>query len=322
MKKLATVLIAIMLIFGALVVFEPKEEFRTDIAFDETLLTDGVETYLAGTESRFSDITPGVEKRVIWAAEPEARTELSLVYVHGFSATLEETRPLADLVAEELGANLYYTRLTGHGRGSAAMIEATAEKWMSDIAEALAIGSRIGERVIMIGTSTGGTLATLAVHEEMGRNLAGVVLVSPNFQVKNPAVALFNWPYAKWWLPLFAGQERSFVPFNEAHELYWTTSYPTMAVFPMTASVKAALAAPHAAAETPALFVFDAEDQVVDHEVTRAIAAAWGGPATIHEVRASPDSDPVSHVIAGDILSPAMTRPMADFVSDWIRELP
>ncbi|MDD4273595.1 MAG: hypothetical protein PHG14_07705 [Desulfobacter postgatei] len=38
------------------------------------------------------------------------------VYIHGFSATRKETAPLSDLVAKTLNANLFYTRLSGHGR--------------------------------------------------------------------------------------------------------------------------------------------------------------------------------------------------------------
>ena len=72
--------------------------------------------HLAQTEGRFDDITPGAEKTVVWA-NPERReqTPLALVYLHGYSATRQETAPLCDEVAKRLGANLYYTRLTGHG---------------------------------------------------------------------------------------------------------------------------------------------------------------------------------------------------------------
>ena len=66
-----------------------------------------------------------------------------------------------DIVAGAVDANLFYTRLQGHGRSGKAMGEATVEGWINDLAEAEAIGRRIGERMVLVGTSTGGTLTDL-----------------------------------------------------------------------------------------------------------------------------------------------------------------
>ena len=64
-----------------------------------------------------------------------------------------------------------------------------------DTAEALAIGRRIGDRVLVIATSTGGTLAALAATDpELSERLAGVVLISPNFGVQNPKAGLLTLP--------------------------------------------------------------------------------------------------------------------------------
>jgi pimeloyl-ACP methyl ester carboxylesterase len=123
-------------------------------------LPNDVEGYLARTEGQFDDIAPGAEKSIVWAGAKRAKTPFAIVYLHGFSATRQETFPLCDLVAARLGANLHYTRLTGHGRGGRALAEATVSDWLNDAAEAFAIGERLGDKVIVIGTSTGGTLAT------------------------------------------------------------------------------------------------------------------------------------------------------------------
>ena len=58
-----------------------------------------------------------------------------------------------------LGANLFYTRLTGHGQDGAAMAEGSVNAWINDYAEAMAIGRAIGDKVVVIGTSTGASLA-------------------------------------------------------------------------------------------------------------------------------------------------------------------
>nr|WP_245497472.1 MULTISPECIES: hypothetical protein [unclassified Mesorhizobium] len=97
------------------------------------------------------DIRDGLEKEIIWANPMiHARTPLSIVYVHGFSASKGEVRPLPDEVADQLDTNLFYTRLTGHGQGGAAMADGSVNAWINDYAEALAIGRAIGDKVIVI----------------------------------------------------------------------------------------------------------------------------------------------------------------------------
>ena len=92
---------------------------------------------------------------MVWHDTVGAKTKTSIVVMHGFSATSEEIRPLPDLVAKELGANIYFMRFKGHGRDGNALASATAGDWLEDTAEAMEIGRRIGEKVIIIGTSMG-----------------------------------------------------------------------------------------------------------------------------------------------------------------------
>lgn len=299
-----------------------REPAVTDVSFDDSRLEGGVDAWLLATESRVPNLRPGAAKRVHWAAAPETRTGWVVVYVHGFSAALHEIRPVPDLVAEGLGANLVFTRLKGHGQDGPAMAEATVEGWMMDVAEALAIARRVGDRVLLMGTSTGATLATLALHEAMSDQVAGVVLVSPNFRVADPKSALITWPGARWWLPWLAGREIGFAPRNAEHARLWTTRYPSRAVLPMGAAVKAVHRRRHEALRAPALFVFDPGDQIVDHRVTRKVAARWGAPATLHEVTLGPEDDPSRHLIAGDVLSPRLSAPVAARILDWARGLP
>ncbi|MGH1414237.1 MAG: alpha/beta hydrolase [Pelagimonas sp.] len=305
---------------GGLWMFGPREPVVTDVQFDASNLNNGIDPWLSAQEARFDDITDGVAKQVIWAAEPETKTDWAVVYIHGFSATSQEVRPLPDLVAQGLGANLVFTRLQGHGRTGDAMAEASVEGWMHDVAEALAIADRIGKKVLVIGTSTGATLAALALHQDFGKPVSAVVMISPNFRVKAPASQLLTWPAARWWLPLVAGADRNFTPTNDDHARFWTTQYPTSALLPMAASVQAARALAHNQATQPALFIFDDLDQVIDHSVTREIASNWGGPVTLHSVDTGPDGDPGRHVIAGRIMSPTQTQPQAEIIITWAQE--
>ncbi|ETX16138.1 lysophospholipase [Roseivivax halodurans JCM 10272] len=323
MRWLARIFLVALLAVAATWAFGPRESRELGAGFDTAALGEDLDEWLAGQEARFDDIVPGTEKRIVWAGAPGQATDWALIYVHGFSASSEEVRPLPDNVAEALGANLYYTRLAGHGRDGAAMAEPELADWMADMGEAMAIGRRIGNRVLVISTSTGGTLSTLmAADPEMSDGLAGLALISPNYLVANSAARMLTWPGAEWWVPLVVGRERGFTPVNAAHARYWTERYPTVAVLPMAASVAEVRDIDYASLETPALFIFSPDDRVVDAGAIRHVADAWGGPAETEIVRPGPGTDPSSHVLAGEILSPALTEPITERIVHWVGTLP
>ncbi|MFZ5962898.1 alpha/beta hydrolase [Thalassococcus sp. BH17M4-6] len=323
MKVVLWALVLLAVAFGALWAFGPREPVMVDVTFDERLLEGGVDAYLAAQEAQVPGIIPGTEKRVIWSGAAGARTDWAVVYLHGFSATSEEIRPLPDDVARALGANLMFTRMAGHGRDGAAMAEPQVADWMADVAEALAVGRAIGNKVLVIATSTGATFATIAAQDpDMARGVSGMVFFSPNYRIQNPAAAILTWPAVEWWGPLVAGATRSFEPENAQHARYWTTRYPTRALFPMGAAVAHARGLDHTAHTIPALFLFSPEDTVVDPGTTREVAALWRAEATQHIVTVGPGNDPAHHVIAGDILSPGLTAPLTARVLDWVGTLP
>ena len=101
--------------------FLPREKIDTTPRFDVEAIGTDPEAYLAMREGIFDDITPGVEKSIRWAGEAGAVTDIVLVYLHGFSATAQEIRPVPERLADEIGANLIFTRLAGHGRSGEAM---------------------------------------------------------------------------------------------------------------------------------------------------------------------------------------------------------
>ena len=169
-----------VLVLGGLL--GPRERFEE--RWIEPDLRGDLDEYLAAAEAPILNLRPGEERGIVWI-DPDirSRTPLSLVYLHGFSADRHEVEPLVSELAAELGANAYFARLRGHGRDGAAMTEATVEDWFADTSEAVAIGARIGERAVLIGTSTGGTLAAWAGgRQEVGTRLAAVVMISPNFR--------------------------------------------------------------------------------------------------------------------------------------------
>jgi alpha-beta hydrolase superfamily lysophospholipase len=318
-KRLLRILGAIALVLILAALLWPREPVDLRVDFDPAVIGPDPDAWLAAEEARFDDITPGVEKRILWAGAPGQSTAEVVLYLHGFSATSEEIRPVPDNVAMALGANLVFWRLAGHGRDGAAMAEPLAGDWIEDTAQALAVAERLGDRVTVIATSTGGTLAALALTiPELAPRIDRLVMISPNFEIAAPMARLLTWPTVRLWAPLVAGDEVGFTPLNEAQGRYWTTRYPTLATIPMGAMVAAARSADYGGVTTPTLFVFSDADQVVLASATRAVAARWGGAPEVVALDVGPGDDPFSHVLAGDILSPGMTPVVTDLILDWI----
>lgn len=310
--------LAVLLGLGWLLL--PREPGDLTASFDPRRFGEGVQVYFESIESAYDDIVPGTEKRVIWAdGFKEQRTPYALVYLHGFTATSEEIRPVPDRIAEALGANLVYTRLKGHGRPGDAMAEATVPAWMADTAEALAAGRAVGEQVIVLSTSTGGTLAAAAaVDPALSQDVAAMIFVAPNFAPRQAGGALLSWPGVRVWAKWVLGEYTSFAPANEAEGTYWTVSYPTEAYAPLGALVKAVGRLDLGQTRIPALFWYSEDDQVVRPAVTTRRAAEWGGPVETRLVTMGPGDDPASHVVAGDIMSPGQTDTAVTEMLDWL----
>ena len=282
----------------------PRERFEE--RWSEPDLPRDLDAWLALREASVPDLRPGDGKEIVWAdPESRARTPLALVYVHGFSADRHEIEPIVSELAAERGANVFFTRLAGHGRDGAAMADATVERWFDDAVEAVAVGARIGEDVVLVGTSTGGTLAAwAAARPEAASRIAGLVLVSPNFQPKDRTSRILLYPWGGQLARLLVGAERCFTPENAMQERHWTTCYPTEVLRTMMALVEHVRTMDLSGIRVPTLVLYSAEDRVVDPaETLRVVAGMTGTTPALHEVRTV--SDPARHVLAGDIVSPA-----------------
>jgi len=272
--------------------------------------------HLADSEARQPDIWPGAEKTVIWAGSKQRSTPLALVYLHGFSACRQETAPLCEQVAEALGANLFYTRLQGHGCPAVSLLDCHPEHWYADALEALAVGRRLGERVVLVGCSTGATLATWLAMRPEAEALQSLVLLSPNYGLRHPLAELLTTPLGTPLLRLVVGREYRFEPVNADHARYWSNRYPAIALQRMMSMVKAVRSSPLALIRTPTLCLYNPHDRLVNARRIEPTVARFGAARRLCR-QITPD-DPERHVPAGDILSPSSTATVAREIVDFI----
>ena len=318
MKKIAKGLVIV--VAGLIMLFFAGPRAKIDVQLKTISLPEDLDRYLARSEARFPDIVPGAEKIIVWANATKTKTPLSIVYLHGFSATRQETAPMCDLLAARLGANLYYARLSGHGRTGAAMAEATVNDWLNDATEAFEIGKRLGDRVIVIGTSTGGTLATWLAEQPDKKAALAYVLISPNFGPRNPYAEILTWPWARQSARLFLGPEYSWTPVNAQHGKYWTHRYPSTALVTMMSLVKYVRGSDLKSINKPVLVVYSPHDRVVNaKEIERRYVQIGAAIKQLSPIAQS--GTPENHVLAGDIIAPNNTRRVAAIIFDFISQL-
>jgi pimeloyl-ACP methyl ester carboxylesterase len=319
---LSLVVIAVAIV--ALVVlyrWPPTLALEREATIPSATSLEALETLIAEQEKTVGALREGLAKQIVWADPARhQKTPISVVYVHGFSASPAEVRPLPDLVAKALSANLFFTRLAGHGlEDPDALSFATIEDWAHDIGEALAIGRLLGDQVVVISTSTGASLVTWALaRPALADQVAASVFLSPNYGVQASGSFLLTGPFGAQLARLIIGNRTGFQPISPLNAHNWTTDYPVTALIPMAQSVRLATHTPVEDIRIPALFLQSAADKVVRPDRTAAIAARWGGPHRL--VDPGPAGDANNHVIAGDTYSPQTTEPIAQTILDWLGE--
>lgn len=156
-------------------------------------LPDSFEVFLADrlAESRAAGVWPGAEERLVRRAP--GRTPWAILYVHGFGGSRGEGEFVADSVAALLGANLYYMRLPGHATNLDDHARAEYHEYLDAAAEALRMAQHLGDRVLVMGTSTGALLATWLAAEHPG-DVDALVLASPFYAFHDPTSVLLALP--------------------------------------------------------------------------------------------------------------------------------
>lgn len=188
--------------------------------------TNELDSFVITNEAKHK-LRPNNEARIVWLNDSlKTVTDYSIVYLHGFSASQEEGNPVHRNIAKKFGCNLYLSRLAEHGIDTADQLaHLTADKYWESAKDAFLMGKKLGNKVILMGTSTGGTQA-IQLAAAYPNDIAAIILYSPNIEINDPNAWILN---NNWGLQIARLVKGSFYndPEDERpiYKQYWNKPY-------------------------------------------------------------------------------------------------
>ena len=305
----------------------PKPVFETQSFNLPASLTE-LEKQINESEKAVKRIKPDNQARIVWAdTTDKEKTKIAFLYLHGFSASQAEGEPVHRDLAKKYDANLFLARLEEHGidRGDSTMIKLTADNYESSAEKALAVAEKLGDEVIVIGTSAGGvlTLFLASRHPE----IKAIILYSPCIKLFNSTSVILD---NHWGMSLLKVMQKGSVMKFDAesaeHANYWSLRYRIEALVSLqnllTHTMKPAL---FEKVRCPVFLGYYyknevEQDQTVSVPAMLKMYDELGTPASMKLKVAFPDAG--AHVIASYIRSKdwqGVERETDKFITDIIR---
>ena len=236
MKKALVVIAALILIY-LLGPTPDKPNYTADLP-EVPSMAGALETYVAHQEQKHK-LKPDNNAEIVWANGEKTKTEYAIVYLHGFSASRVEGYPIHRRFADYFGCNLYLARLSDHGIDTTdALYNFTPERLWRTTKEAYAIGKQLGDKVIIMSTSTGGTLALLLASKYP--EVAALINFSPNIEINDPAAFMLNDPWGLQIAQIVFGGKTRTVESDSIYEKYWYDTYRLEAIVQLQELVETA----------------------------------------------------------------------------------
>ena len=259
-------------------------------------------------------LKPNNEARIVWANDSfKSPTAYAIVYLHGFSASQMEGDPVHRNIAQAFGCNLYLARLAEHGIDtSEQLVSLTPDAYWESAKEALAIGTKLGKKVILMGTSTGATLA-LQLAATYPDAVHGLVLYSPNISIKDPNAWLLNNPWGLQIARLVKkGMYHDPADPRPEYAAYWNKPYRLEAIVALQEMLETTMQPPmFARVHQPTLMLYYYKDESHQDEVVRVDAMLnmfkqLGTESQLKQRWALPEAG--DHVLASPIKSGAVNQ--------------
>ena len=283
-----------------------------------------LEAYIRDQEAQHT-LKPDNEARIVWANDSlKQPTEYSIVYLHGFSSSQGEGNPAHRDIAREFGCNLYLSRQAEHGLDTVeALINLTADAYWESAKQALAIGRQLGKKVILIGTSTGGTQA-LQLAATYPDQVAALILLSPNIAINDPNAWMLNNHWGLQIAHLVVGSK--YIDSKDTRPLYrqyWYWHYRTEGVAALEEMLETTMnKETFEKVKQPVELLYYYKDSVHQDSTVKVSASLamfdqLGTPAALKYKQAMPNTG--NHVIGSSLRSgdvPGVEREIGKFMED------
>jgi esterase/lipase len=261
-----------------------------------------LEGEIVASEKRVLSIKPNNEARIIWADSLKQKTEYSVVYLHGFTASQLEGEPTHLDFAKRYGCNLYLARLEEHGIDTVDIFkQLTPEKLLESSKRAVAIGKQLGKKVIIMATSAGGMQALYIASQNP--DIAGLIIYSPLIDFFDPTAALLDKPWGLQIAEAVTGANTRTAPEEKKGEgKYWTKKHRIEGLVALKSLVSSTMTAENFAKIKQPIFLGyyykdeENQDKVVSVEALEEMYEQLGTPKNLKRKMAFPNVN--NHVIA------------------------
>ncbi len=223
-----------------------------------------------------------------------------------FSASQEEGDPVHYEFAKKFGCNLYLSRLADHGIDTTdALANYTAEKSWRSAVEAYAIGKQLGKKIILMSTSTGGTLALKLCAEFP--DIAASIMMSPNIAINDANAWLLNNHWGLQIAHIIVGKHRTVSDTTALYAKYWNNRYSTSSLVQLEELLESTMKESTFKKVTqPTLLLYyfrdeDHQDDVVKVSAMKRMFLQLATPDSLKRQVAIPNAE--SHVLASPIKS-------------------
>ena len=312
------------LLLGALYLVGPRVETpelnESPVSVPSDLMS--LEQWITEKENALGNVRSGNAFQIIFNDSVPKKTKFSVLYLHGFTASGREGEPVHRDIAKALGANLYIPRLYGHGlEETEPMLGFNNEDFWESGKEALAVAKQLGEKVIVLGTSHGGSLSlSLATDPD----IAALCLFGPNIAVYDPKAKLLSKPWGLQIARLVkGGNYHHMVTSNEEKKNYWTTKARLESLIHMQKFLDVKMRkATFKKVQAPVFLGYyykndSLQDQVVSVPAMLEMYDQLGTPQHLKQKKAFPEAG--DHVLTSYLSTEnyeAVTREVLQFLSD------
>lgn len=285
---------------------------------------DTLQDYVAANEAKHKLKTDN-QARIVWLDSSKKKTEYSVVYLHGFSASQEEGDPVHLQFAITFDCNLYLSRLADHGIDTVdQLINYTPDRSWESAKEALAIGKALGNKVILMGTSTGATLA-LSLAAEYPEDVFAIVNLSPNITINDPNAWLLNNPWGLQIARMVIGSDYRSFPKDSLKDQYWNNPYRLESVTQLEELLESKMnKETFSRIKCPSLTLYyykneEEQDKTVEVKTMLEMNQQLGTPADMKVAVAIPNAG--NHVIGSYIISKDVESVQAEIKKFAIEKL-